>query len=51
MLLQILRHAKTFYFLLAENRLHGLVRSEPLLLIGVLQVVLLQIVPQLLHYL
>ena len=45
------RHAGALDHLLSEDRLHGLVRSEPLLHLRVLQVLLLQVVPQLLHYL
>ena len=49
MFLQILGHAETLDLLLPEDGLHGLVRGEPLLLLRILQIVLLQIVPKLLH--
>ena len=51
MFLQVFRHAEALNLLLPEDRLHGLVGSEPLLLLRILQVILLQVVPQLLHYL
>ena len=51
MFLQVLRHAEALDLLLPKDGLHGLVGGEPLLLLRVLQVVLLQVVPQFLHYL
>ena len=51
MFLQVLRHAEALDLLLSEDGLHGLVGGEPLLLLRILQVVLLQVVPQFLHYL
>merc|ERR1719500_964522 len=49
MLLQVLGHAKALLALLAKHWLHGLVRSEPLAILLVLKIFLLQVRPQLLH--
>jgi len=46
MLLEILGHAETLDLLSTEDGGHGLVGSEPLLVLRVLQLVLLQIGPQ-----
>ena len=48
MLLEELGHAEALDLLLPEDGLHGLVGGEPLLHLRVLQVLLLQIGPQLL---
>ena len=49
--LQVFRNAEALDLLLPEDRLHGLIGSEPLLPIGILQVFLLQVTPHPLDYL
>ena len=51
MLLEVLGHAKGLDLLLAEDRLHELVRGEELLVLGVLEILLLQVGPEPLHHL
>ena len=49
MLLQVLGHAEALLALLTEHRLHGLVRGEPLFVLGVHQLVFLEVGPDSLH--
>ena len=49
MSLEVLRHPESLDLLLSEDGLHGLVGSEPLLILGVLKVVFLQVSLQVLH--
>ena len=46
MLLQVLGHAETLDLLSPKDGSHRLVRREPLLVLGVLELVLLQIGPE-----
>ena len=48
MLLEVLGHPEAPDLLLSEDGSHGFIRSEPLLVLGVLEVVLLQVGPKLL---
>ena len=44
--LQVLGHAEALDLLISKDRSHGLVRGEPLLVLGVLELVLLQVGPE-----
>ena len=46
MLLQVLGHREGLDLLLSEDGSHGFVRGEPLLVLGVLELVLLQVGPE-----
>ena len=46
MLLEVLAHAEGLHPLVAEDGLHGGVRGEVLLVLGILKVVLLQVGPE-----
>ena len=48
MLLQVFGHAEALDLLISKDGSHGLIRSEPLLGLRVLQTVLLDVVPDLL---
>ena len=48
-LLQVLGHAEALDLLISKDRSHGLVRGEPLLVLGVLEFLLLQVGPEPLH--
>lgn len=46
MLLQVLGHAEALDLLISKDRSHGLIGSEPLLVGGVLELLLLQVGPE-----
>ena len=46
MLLEVLSHPEALDLLLSEDGSHGFIRGEPLLVLGVLEVVLLQVGPE-----
>ena len=46
MLLEVLGHPEALDLLLSKDGSHGVVRGEPLLVLGVLEVLLLQVGPE-----